>query len=249
MMSLSIFLVLLASVGASAQTKFEKSIPVQPGQKAVFRFDYPEVKLQTWDKPEILITGTVSINQGEHDSAFGLDVSIASSGVTVTSSLKDKEHIPHRISIRKGDREYFFKTSNFQDPEVQNFLAENGNEYSYRSSGIQHDIRLTVFVPRSTPVHIESKYGMVEVLSFGGSLTIESKYGGADVTFPAPTKGRITARGNYGEIFTNLDTRFEQMPHGGKNGKRWTEITADFGSGPEVVVESKYGNIYLRKSK
>lgn len=248
MKTFMLFLVLLTGA-ASAQTKIEKSIALKSGQKAVFQFDYPEVKLQTWDKPEILITGTVSINQGEHDSAFGLEVNATGAQVTITSSLKDKESIPHRISIKKGDREYYFKTSNFNDPEVQKFLAENGNEYSYRSSGIQHDIKLTIYVPRNTPVQIESKYGLVEVLAFDGPLAIDSKYGGVDVTVAAAPKGRLTARSRYGEILSNLDVKFDRVSSGGKEGKNWTEITATLGSGPEVVVESKYGNIYLRKPK
>jgi len=243
------FSLLLLSLTATAQTKVEKSITIKPGQRAAFLFDHAEVKLQVHDKPEILITGRVSINQGEHDAAFGFDVNMTSTEVTVVSSLKDKENIPHRISIKKGDREYFFKTSNFNDPEVQKFLAENGNEYTYRSNGIWQDIKLTVSVPRNTAVRIEAKYGIVEVLGFDGPLGIESKYGGADVTFPAELKGTITARCQYGEILTNLDAKFNQLPAGGKNGKRWTEITANLGNGPEVTVESKYGNIYLRKSK
>lgn len=240
---------LFLSPCAVAQTPVEKTIPIKAGQKAVFRFDYPQVTLQTHDKPEIYITGTASINQGEHDSAFGFEVNLAGNEVTVVSSLKDQENIPHRISIKKGDREYFFKTANFQDPEVQKFLADNGGDYSYRSSGILQDIRLTVYVPRQTAVHIESKYGLVDVKSFDGPLTVLSKYGGTDITFSTTPKGRVTARSQYGEIFTNLDTRFEQSPGGGKNGKRWTEITASAGTGPDVVVESKYGNIYLRKPR
>lgn len=243
------FSLLLFSLAASAQTKVEKSIPCKPGQRAVFRFEHAEVKLQVHDKPEILITGTVSINQGEHDSAFGFDVNTTSQEITIVSSLKDKENIPHRISIKKDDREYFFKTANFHDPEVQKFLEENGNEYTYRSSGIWQDIKLTVSVPRNTAVRIESKFGMVEVLSYDGALSIESKHGGADVTFPPSLKGNITARCQYGEILTNLGVKFIQVPGGGSDGKRWTEITANLGNGPEVTVESKYGNIYLRKSK
>lgn len=245
----SLLLCLLISTCSYGQTKIEKSIPVKSGQRVVFRFDYPEVKLQTWDKPEVFISGTVSINQGEHDSAFGFDVNTTSAEVAVVSSLKDKENIPHRISIKKGDREYYFKTSNFNDPEVQKFIADNGGDYSYRSSGIQHDIKLTIQVPRNTPVLVESKYGIVEVLTFDAPLTIDSKYGGADITFAAAPRGRITARCQYGEILTNLDTKFDQTPSSGKRGKHWTEITANMGSGPEVIVESKYGNIYLRKSK
>lgn len=239
---------ILVSLSAAAQTPFERTVPVKVGQRIVLQFDYPEVKLQTWDKPEVLIKGTVSINQGEHDAAFQLEVNVASE-VSITSSLKDKENIPHRISIKKGDKEYFFKTNNFHDPEVQKFLTDNGNEYSYRTNGIIYDIKLTISVPRGSPVQITSKHGLVEVLSFDSGLTLDCKYGGADVTFPPKLTGRITARTSYGEILSNLGAKFEMVQGEGKHGKRGTEITVNLGSGPEVMVESKYGNVYLRKAK
>lgn len=248
MKSIVLFLLALSSL-VSAQTKIEKSFPLKPGQKAIFQFDYPQAIFQLHDKPEILITGTVSINQGEHDSAFQLDAATTDADVTITSQLKDKENIPHRISIKKGDREYFFKTSNFNDPEVQKFLTENGNEYTYRSSGVMQEIKLIVFVPRNTAVKVESKYGLIEVTAFDGPFTVVSKYGGADISFPSSPKGTINARTQYGEIFTNLDIKFNQSTGGGKEGKRWTEITGNAGNGPLVNIESKYGNIYLRKGK
>lgn len=241
--------IILVSLTAAAQTPFERTIPVKSGQRVVFQFDHPEVKLESWDKPDVLVKGTVSINKGEHDSAFQLEVKPEGSDLVITSGVKDKESIPRRISIKKGDQEYYFKTDNFNDPEVQKFLAANGGDYSYRSSGILYDIKLTVFVPRNSRAQIIAKYGLVEVLSFDGSLALDCKYGGADITFPAKLSGRITARTNYGEIMTNLDTKFEMVREGGKNSKRWTEITANLGSGPELTVESKYGNIYLRKPK
>lgn len=234
---------------AGAQTKIEKTIPVKAGQTLVLDLDYPEAKIQTWDKADVLITGTVSINQGEHDSAFQLEVMTTGNKLVVTSLIKDKESLPKRLLIKKGDREYYFKTDNYHDPDVQKFLAENGNEYSYRSTGIHQEIHLTVFVPRNTPVEVNAKYGLVEVTSFEGPLTANSKYGGMDITFPLQFKGRITASCQYGEIYTNLEASFDRSMNDGKNGKRWTAISARLGDGPAFAIESKYGNIYLRKSK
>jgi hypothetical protein len=244
-----ILAILLLSLTAAGQTSIERTFPVRAGQRVVFQLDHPEVKLQTWDKPEVLVKGTVSINKGEHDSAFQLDEKSEGTDLVITSGVKDKDKIPHRISFKKGEQEFYFKTDNFHDPEVQKFLAANGGEYSYRTSGILYDIKLEVFVPRNANVQVIAKYGLVEVSSFDGSLALDCKYGGADITFPSKLSGHITARANYGEIMTNLDTKFEMVRDGNKNGKRWTEITANLGSGPEVTVESKYGNIYLRKSK
>jgi hypothetical protein len=49
-----------------AQTPVNKTYPVTADQKISLRFDYPElVKITTWDKNEISIVGSVSINSGE----------------------------------------------------------------------------------------------------------------------------------------------------------------------------------------
>ena len=231
-----------------AQTKVEKSIPVKSGQKLNLDFDYPEVKLHTWDKADILVTGTVSINKGENDNAFELEINSTASGVSVKSHLKDKENIPHRIAIKKGDREYYFKASNYNDPEVQKFLEENGREYSYMSNGIIQEIKLEVFVPKNIETLVVSKYGLVEVLNFEAPLTIDAKYGGIDASIQATGLGQLTARSQYGEILSNLDVKFNQQTSGEKSNKRWTEISALLGNGPKYSLDSKYGNVYLRKT-
>src|SRR3954467_7882683 len=108
---------ILTSV-AAAQTPVEKTIMVQPGQKLTLDFDQPEIKLSTWDKKEIAIKGTASINRGENDNAFDLQVSTVGQEIRITSVIKDKENVPQRIMIKKGDTEYFFKAKDFKDPEV-----------------------------------------------------------------------------------------------------------------------------------
>lgn len=247
-MKLKLMILILAlTVPGFAQTKVDKTVPIKSSQKLVLNFDYPEVKVQTWDKNEVSITGTVSINHGEHDSAFELEISSSASDITITSLLRNKEAIPKRIVIKKGDQEFFFKTDNFRSPEVQKFLEENGHDYSYQSHGIIQEIKLTVFVPQNIETVVYSKYGIVEVSGFDGPLAVDSKYGGIDASILAASTGQLTARTQYGEILSNLDTRFDQPPAGEKGDKRWTEISAKLGKGPRYDFESKYGNVYLRK--
>jgi len=234
-------------LAAAAQTKIDRSITINSGQTLNLNLDYPEVRIQTWDKPNVMITGTVSINRGENDQAFQLDVSQVGQEVRVASSLKDRESIPQRIVIKKDDREYYFKTKDYHDPEIQKFMKENGGEYSYMSNGIIQEIKLEIFVPRNTNTKVVCKYGLVEVLAFEGPLVVESKYGGVDATIQSQTAGQLTARTQYGEILTNLESKFDQTRSGGKSDKRWTEISANLGKGPSVTLESRYGNVYLRK--
>src|SRR5258706_13499883 len=131
MRTLLTFCCILSALTGLAQTKVDKSIATKQGQKLLLVTDYPDVTIQTWDKQEIMVQGTVSINNGENDNAFEVQVSEAAGTITVTTVLKDKENIPHRVVIKKGDREYFFKAKDINDPEIQKFLDQNGREYSY----------------------------------------------------------------------------------------------------------------------
>ena len=245
-----LFLALLAGATTGlAQTRIEKSVPIRAGQRLVLNVDYPDVQLQTWDKPDIQITGTASINRGEHDDAFQLDIASTSEAVTVTSQLKDKDRIPERILIKRDEQEYFFKTADFHDPEVQKFLAEKSGDYAFRSTGVHQEIKLTIFVPRHTPVEVNAKYGVLEAVGVGSPLKAVSKYGVVDVTVAQAFAGSIVARCQYGEILTNLDAKFDRATGTTKSDKRWTEISTRLGSGPAYHLESKYGNVYVRKSK
>jgi hypothetical protein len=228
----------------SAQKKYEKSITWKAGQKLVLDFNYVDLKIHTWDKNEVGISGSVSINRGENDDAFDLTVEQAAGQVKVSSLLKNKESIPQRITIKKDDKEYYFKATDYNDPEVQKFLDENGNQYSYMSMGIDTDIQLEIFVPKGTETSIISKYGLVEITKFDAPLTVDAKYGKIDAAIVAQSIGELTARSRHGEILTNLDIKFDQAPIGRD---KWTEITAKPGKGPAYWFESKYGNVYLRK--
>jgi hypothetical protein len=241
-----LILCLIVSVGFG-QTQVEKSLAVQAGQTLMLDFDHPEIKLSTWDKKEIAVKGTASINRGENDNAFELQVTTTGPQIRISSIIKDKENLPQHIMIKKGDTEYFFKAKDFKDPEVQKFFDENGREYSYMSNGVIIEVKLEIFVPKGMATNVVSKYGIVEVAGFDAPLTIDSKYGGVDATITAATTGQLVARSRYGEILTNLGVSFDQK--GPDRNEKWTEISAKIGTGPRYEIEAKYGNVYLRKPK
>jgi len=242
-----LLLSVLCITTAVAQSPVEKSIAVQPGQKLTLDFDNPQIKLSTWDKKEVSVKGTASINRGESDSAFDLQVTTTGQDLKITSVIKDKENLPQRIVIKKGDVEYFFNAKDFNDPAVQKFLDENGREYTYMSQGVIIEVKLEVFVPKGMETNVLSKYGLVEVSNFDAPLSIDSKYGGVDATITAATTGQLVARSRYGEILTNLGIQFDQRGPG--KTEKWTEISAKIGTGSRYEIESKYGNVYLRKPK
>src|SRR5687767_13991149 len=105
-----LMLCLSLGVGAYAQTPINKTIPVKTGQKISMRFDYPElIKVSTWDKNEVSVQGSVSINNGENDDAFELITSESGGTITIKNEIRNMKDIPHRITIRDGSEKIVFR--------------------------------------------------------------------------------------------------------------------------------------------
>ena len=227
-----------------AQTPINKVIPVRSGQKISMRFDYPElVKVSTWDKNEISIQGSVSINMGENDDAFELITSTADNTISIKNEIRDMKNLPHRVTLRDGAQKIVFRNKE----ELQKYKAENKlTNYSSVSYGLEMDIILEIKVPRNTETMVESVYGMVEIKDFTGPLTVEATYGGVDAALTERAVGQISAETNYGEIYSNLDVKFGG--EGLRQGDFHTNVSAKPGSGPAYSFDSKYGNVYLRKA-
>lgn len=240
MKSVAVIIICLFTGVLAAQTPVNKNYPVSAGQKISLRFDYPElVKISTWDKNEIFIAGSVSINGGENDNAFELLQSTSGNTIFIENKIRNLKELPHRITIVNKGEKITFKSR----ADYQKYCEENGRNFNQRSEGVDMDILLEIKVPRNIEVKLESVYGMVEVKNYAGPLTVEATYGGVDVTVLEKSMGELTAETNYGQIYTNLDLKFS----GSEFENFHTLVSAKLGSGPKYSFESKYGNVYLRK--
>lgn len=227
---------------AKAQTPINKTYPVKAGQTIHFHFDYPElVRISTWDKNEVSIQGTVSINMGENDDAFELVQSETADGLYIENRIRNMKNLPHRVTIVEGGKKMVFRTKE----EYKKYVNENGKKYDVMSWGLEMDIMLEIKVPRNRVTVVESVYGMVEVKDFTGPLTVEATYGGVDAALLESATGELVVETNYGQIYSNLDTKFTGDGYREKNFYTW--VQAKPGQGPRYSFESKYGNVYLRK--
>lgn len=225
----------------AAQTPVNQSYAVPAGKKISFRFDYPEmVRISTWDKNEISITGSVSINGGENDTAFELTQSTSDNVIFIENKINNLKNLPHRITVTRGEEKMVFKT----EADYKKYTSETGQSFNIRSYGVEMDIILEIKVPKNVETRLESVYGMVEVRSFFGPLMVEATYGGVDVSIQEQTIGELIAETNYGQIYSNLNAKL-----GGTESDRdfHTLVEAKPGKGPRYSFESKYGNVYLRK--
>lgn len=232
-----------------AQKNVEKKISVSNGQTLALEFDYPElIKVYTSATNELIVKAKVSINRGENDDAFELNSLVEGSMIKVTSSIRDKDKLPKRMVLKRGDQEYYFKTDNYNSPEIQKFMEENGGEYSYMNNGVIMEIELEVYIPKGVVTSIDAKYGLVEVISCDAPLTVLARYGGVDATIPLKGIAELTARTRYGEILTNLLEK-PIASEFGKDHDNWTNVTYKLGAGNKLDIESKYGKVYLRKAQ
>jgi hypothetical protein len=226
-----------------AQTAVDKTVPLQKGQSVLFHFDYPElVRVTTWDKNEVSVHASVSINGGLNDDAFELLSNTTGSTVTFRNQIKDMKNLPHHITIVDGGNKITFNTQ----ADFNKYKQENGRSaFGMVSNGVDMEIVIDVKVPRNTETRVESVYGMVEIKTFDGPLVVEATYGGVDASLQERSIGLVEAETNYGEIYTNFDTRFT----GGSGEKNfYLAVSAKPGTGPHYAFESKYGNVYLRKA-
>jgi hypothetical protein len=226
------------------QSQINKGFPIQKGQLLTMHFDYPElIKVTTYDGNEVVIQGTVDINNGESDDAFVLENSVSGNTLNIHARIKDMQKLPQRVTIHHNGQKIMFKDKE----ELKKYQQEHGKTFSQMSIGVDINIVLEVKVPRNTPTTIESVYGMVEVKNFSAPLTVEATYGGVDAALAEKSVGEIVAETNYGEIFTNLDAKFSGDQYDREDFH--TLVSAKPGAGPKYDLESKYGNVYIRKGQ
>ncbi len=241
----SILFLCVLSLAAHGQTKLDKTIPVKTGQQLRLHFDYPElIRVSTWDRNEVSIQGTVSINEGENDDAFGLEVNLQGGYVDVRGKIKDMDNLPHRITVIEDGVKRTFRN----EAEWKRYRKENGKtRYNSMNNGVEIDITLEIKVPAGMETKLVSVYGMVEVSSFNGPLRVEATYGGVDVALDETSTGEVVAETNYGHIYSDLAAKFDSG--NSRDEDFHTLVSAKPGKGPTYRFESAYGSIYLRRRK
>ena len=224
----------------AAQTTINKTFSTDNNQKISLKFDYPElIKISTWDKSEVQILGTVNINENESNNAFQIKESKEGNSLVIEGKIAEMKNIPRRIKVEKDNKKLIFKTRS----EYQKYCKENNVTFDSMTDGVDVDIKLEIKVPKHLLTQIESQYGLVEVKDFGGTINVNAIYGGIDATVLDKNVGKLSAETHFEQIYSNLDTKFT-----GKDSDDFrTLVTATFGNGPQYNLESKYGNIYLRK--
>lgn len=242
--TITIFLVLLISSGLVAQSTFEKSYELRQTDKLTLDFEYPElVKINTWDKQEVLVKAKVIINGKENTEDFTIEDKRVSNGLIITSHLNDLDKLGGNYIMVSNDDDDDESVTVNRDGKSITIGKGKGN---YRN-GTQIDIQLEITLPKSATVQVNAKYGMVEVLSLPKEIEVQAKFGGADIKVNEQSIKDLNVSTSWGQIFSNLDSKVS-VKGNDMLGKRMTaELLANRGS-ESLKVESEFGNIFLRKN-
>jgi len=225
------------SIGANAQTNIIKSYPVQPRQPVNLNFDYPVVKVSTWEKNEVSIIAHVKINNGKNDNSFLLDEQTINGAITISTHIKDLDKLPHRYVIVRGGKKTFFQSKS------KYLEAQKSGGVQQAFEDLDIDIVAEVKVPEHASTMIKSVYGIVELTNFNAPINIDATYGGIDATVTPEHIGKLQATTNYGQILTDLNMKLTD--HADRD--FFHSITAEPGKGPAYTFKSAYGKIYIRK--
>lgn len=238
---LAIIIIIIPSV-LFGQAEYKKSFPLNGAEKISMYFKWPDVvTIKYHDGNEVLIEGNVSINYGKYDDKFKITSSIEGGILKIQSEVEDMDMMDRITIVKEKNGESYSSGSGF--------TIISGDDKETVSRGIMMDIFLTVYLPKSVPTVIESKFGLIEIKEIEGPLVADSKFGGVDISIDHNKNLELKAGTVFGEIYTDLPNDFKGDGELAKIGK-WHRVNSTFGRGGVAVqVESKFGNIYLRKFK
>ncbi len=239
-----------------AQRKIEKSYPLPASRKINLTFGEASlIKVKTWDKNEVGVQASVSINEGENDDAFELKQEEGTDAISLVTVINNQETIPRKsfITTKDGTR-YYVSSTNWNSKEVQEFMATHQDEtISFIGSGIVKDIFIEVFVPKDATLNVYSRNGDIEIENFPGPLVANSRNGLVDVTLPQNQKTTFEMRTRHGEIYTDLPLEQEQdqvMSEAGRREDKWNVVAGKLnGGGIPMNLETRNGSIYVRRQK
>ncbi|HHH49451.1 MAG TPA: hypothetical protein ENK52_00555 [Saprospiraceae bacterium] len=266
-----LFINLLWINNSSAQTEINETIKNVGDKLIEFDFERANVNLKTWDKNEILIKGFVSINVGENDDNFEIEIKESADKISIETFIKDFKNIPKVNVLHIGKHKGVFKRNSKGRAAMRAFKKkyrdEDCNFYS-EGDGVDVDIELEIFVPKKSNLNSKSLYGSIKLTDVSASLEIENTYGSietilannnpnqtidlhstysfVDLSIPESVKADINMKTGYGEIFTDVDIKREGKAPVQRSFGAKVKGTLN-GGGVAVNLEANYQNIYLRK--
>ncbi|NAS31743.1 DUF4097 family beta strand repeat protein [Flavobacteriaceae bacterium R38] len=222
----------LLSTGLFAQKVTEKNIALKNNKNVFVNLKFADdIEIKTWDKQEVYLKSTVSINKGKFDDYFELNIEEKANTLVIESGYGN-----------------LFKDHGWKS-------KKKNDDYS---NNIDIDAQYVLYVPKRVELKIKSISGDTNIKEYegvlitdlvGGDITVEKYLGdlrlktvSGDIDIKIDNAS-LTAKTVSGEIYSDesLSLKAEDKLVGQK-------VQGNFKSGIyKLNLSSVSGNIYLRK--
>ncbi|NER13609.1 DUF4097 family beta strand repeat protein [Leptobacterium flavescens] len=194
------------------------------------------IKLESWDKNEVYIKATASLNEGEDDDYFNLDIDESSSIIEI-------------------EEDY----GNFFEEQKKKYKKKDKDGKTIYEYNTKMDIEYVVYVPRNMRVKLKSISGSTVVEKYTGDLTVDFISGDIEIK---QYNGNLNIKTISGDIDVYIDRAYcvaetfsgtiysdERMSFTADKRRSFGQkVKGTIGSSDKTLkLNSHSGNIYLRK--
>lgn len=233
--------VLLLSGDLFSQNLKEISIELAQNQSVELRFKYAElIQVSTWKRDEVQMKARVLVNGEDASEDFKITKQEQSGKMVVTAALDDEAWSLNNW-IKINDEE---QGTNITLSRNGKSIRVGGNDVQ-DYGGVEMNIMVELMIPEDHQTKILAKYGLVELLQVPQQLEVDAKYGGIDAKMETLKLRKLKASTSWGQIYTNLEGVRAQGND--MMGKAMLAVLDNAKGSTEVVLDSKYGDIFLRK--
>ncbi|WKN42892.1 hypothetical protein [Tunicatimonas pelagia] len=222
---LLIILLLFVYQDILAQRLEERTIIWQPGQDIELDLKYAQnIQIKTWDKPEVSLRISVSINNDELNDAWSLQTTTDEEKVRVTSDLEKPD------GYYQGDC--------------------SGSDYQMGENSFCSLIVYDIYLPQEATLRVETLGGDITIQGVTAPVYAKSLSGFVDADWPAQQGATVSMKSITGEVYTNLDLAIDESDK--RENRRspigWEIDATVAGGGKKVELESISNDVYFRRA-
>jgi len=219
----------------NAQTSIESTIDVTSQTKLSLNAQYADIEVTSWDGDQIIIEGTVDIDDGKLDEYFNMDVNDKRDVIYVESSVDEKAFKGNSFMIFKKQEQISAdkcksKYTSYCKSRANCISNCRSNRKGDKSNidrvSYNVDIILNIKVPKNMILDISAEYGEVELNNptqevivrntFGGvkaiipssrlnDIELESKFKFVDLTISEDAQYDLSLYTEFGSLYTDFD--------------------------------------------
>ncbi len=210
----------------AAQKVVEQRESLSSIDKVEIDFQFADdIIIKKWDKNEVYIKATVSINNDTNNDNFELRLSENSNVLSIESLIKDLDKIGKPRTVK--------------DLETGEVLEMNCH--------IEMDLKFEVYLPANTNIELETISGNIETKDLSGNVNLHTISGDIDFYLNEKHNADIELNTISGEMYTDFDFKAANDGYHHYGSRNFTHTLNKGGN--NIVLENISGNIYLRKLK